>query len=492
MNIREAKRQILNTVKAYLARDEYGMWEIPPEQQRPILMIGAPGIGKTAIMRQIAQELGINLVSYSMTHHTRQSALGLPHMVEKPWGTVTEYTVSEIINAVYESMRQTGNRQGILFLDEINCVSETLAPSMLQFLQFKTFGQHRVPDDWVIVTAGNPPEYNRSVRPFDVVMLDRLRVLKVEPDYGAWKAYASARRIHPAIASFLEGRKNAFYLAETTADGPQYVTARGWEDLSAMLRLYEKQGTPVDEALIGQYICSARISTDFFTYYELFLKYRSRFDAAAVLAGQADEALVLQAREARFDERYAVVGILLDSLAERMGRVMTEHDALTGLLALLKQIKPRLAEGRSLPGLLTAALEESRERLALLERSGALPERKQRSDRAMLERLRQLCADDAAWESVKAGYARMLDEHRAQAEETRLSAEHVFDFCEKAFADGQELLILVTEMTVNPAVSGFIAAFGCESYFAHSRDLVFYERKKEIEERLDRLDLQQL
>ena len=53
--------------------------------------------------------------------------------------SVTEYTMSEIIASVYETMERTGCREGILFRDEINCVSETLAPTMLQFLQNKTF-----------------------------------------------------------------------------------------------------------------------------------------------------------------------------------------------------------------------------------------------------------------------------------------------------------------------------------------------------------------
>ena len=62
--------------------------------------------------------------------------------------------MSEIIAAIYEKMTQTQYKEGILFLDEINCVSETLAPAMLQFLQYKVFGQHRVPEGWIIVTAG--------------------------------------------------------------------------------------------------------------------------------------------------------------------------------------------------------------------------------------------------------------------------------------------------------------------------------------------------
>lgn len=191
MNIKEAKTQIKNAIQAYLVKDEFGNHQIPIERQRPIFLVGPPGIGKTAIMEQIASELGVALVSYSMTHHTRQSALGLPFIEKKVYGgqeySVSEYTMSEIIASVYDMMERTGLKEGILFLDEINCVSETLAPTMLQFLQYKIFGRHRVPDGWIIVTAGNPPEYNNSVREFDIVTWDRLKRIDVEADYTVWK-----------------------------------------------------------------------------------------------------------------------------------------------------------------------------------------------------------------------------------------------------------------------------------------------------------------
>ena len=121
MNIQEAKEEIVRSVKANLARDEAGMLRIPRERQRPILLMGPPGIGKTAIMRQTAEELGINLVSYTITHHTRQSAIGLPKLTERVYGgeryTVTEYTMSEIVSSVYDQIERSGIREGILFLD---------------------------------------------------------------------------------------------------------------------------------------------------------------------------------------------------------------------------------------------------------------------------------------------------------------------------------------------------------------------------------------
>ena len=86
MNIDQAKEEVKNAVRAYLEKDDAGQYEIPTERQRPILLMGPPGIGKTAVMEQIAHELGINLVSYTITHHTRQSTIGLPMISEKEFG----------------------------------------------------------------------------------------------------------------------------------------------------------------------------------------------------------------------------------------------------------------------------------------------------------------------------------------------------------------------------------------------------------------------
>ena len=225
MNIKQAKQEIQNTLRAYLTRDDLGNYLIPSVRQRPVLLMGPPGIGKTQIMEQIAAETGVGLVAYTITHHTRQSAIGLPFIEKRRYGgeeyNITEYTMSEILASVYELMEKTGIKEGILFLDEINCVSETLAPMMLQFLQCKTFGNQRLPEGWLIVAAGNPPEYNKSVRDFDVVTLDRVKRIDVAEDFGVWKEYARKRGLHGAVVSYLDIKKDHFYRIETTADGMQ-------------------------------------------------------------------------------------------------------------------------------------------------------------------------------------------------------------------------------------------------------------------------------
>ena len=257
MNIKQAKEEIKHTVQAYLSKDAFGEYKIPAVRQRPVLLIGPPGIGKTQIMEQIARECEIGLVAYTITHHTRQSAVGLPFIKEEQYGgktySVTEYTMSEIIASVYRKIEESGRKEGILFIDEINCVSETLAPTMLQFLQCKTFGNQAVPEGWIIAAAGNPPEYNKSVRDFDMVTLDRVRCMNIEADLGVWKEYAREKRLNSAILSYLELRPKNFYRVEADVDGLQFVTARGWEDLSNLMDVYEELGIPVDEEIIQKF-----------------------------------------------------------------------------------------------------------------------------------------------------------------------------------------------------------------------------------------------
>ena len=66
----------------------------------------------------------------------------------------------------------------------------------------------------------------------------------------------------------------------------------------------------------------------------------------------------------------------------------------------------------------------------------------------------------------------------------------VFKFCEEVFSEGQEILILVTELTINYHTSHFISRYGCKEYFNHNKELLFYERQKEIIREIENLELE--
>lgn len=500
MNIRQAKEQIKNAMTAYFTKDELGQYVIPIERQRPVFLIGAPGIGKTAIMEQIAQELDVALLSYSMTHHTRQSALGLPFISHKVYDGVeydiSEYTMSEIIASVYDMMESTGKREGILFLDEINCVSETLTPIMLQFLQYKVFGRHRVPDGWIVVTAGNPPEYNNSVHEFDIVTWDRLKRIDVEPDYGAWKEYAYKMGVHPSITSYLDIKKNNFYKVETTVDGKSFVTARGWDDLSQMIHLYERHDLGVDEKLIGQYLQNRQIAKDFAIYYDLFNKYRDDYQIEAILAGKSSAETKERAKAAKFDERLSLLGLLLDAATAELRAALQTEDTLTRYLDALKRFRAALAEGKQASAALEGIIADDEKKLADGKKAGSLSREQQNTALQairLLEEQRQALSEaadaGAAFAAVKKDFDARVAKMKKQASAAGKSLENVFTFCEEAFGDSQEMLILVTELTINPHSARFIGNYGCKKYFEHNKELLFHERQIQIIKEMANLEL---
>ena len=492
MNIQEAKEEVIRTVKAYTARNAEGEYLIPSEKQRPLLIIGPPGIGKTAIMEQAAQECGVNLVSYTITHHTRQSAIGLPFIEHRIYAgremTVTEYSMSEIIAAVYDQIEKSGVREGILFLDEINCVSETLAPTMLQFLQYKTFGAHRLPDGFVIVTAGNPPQYNKSVRDFDIVTLDRIRRIEVGEDFDAWKHYASEADVHGAILAYLEIRRDHFYSIRTDVENRYFVTARGWEDLSRAMKAYERLGLPVTENLIGEYLQDPEIARDFATYYELYCKYRDIYRIPDILAGKArDEALAVGS--APFDERLSLIGLLVDALRGECAQYTQEQAVQKLIYETLGRMPAAIREGEEAVSVLGSQIGSLEKDLAAKEEAKMIAPADAHVIRAALAQLRLLERDltigatgDGKEDFGLAGKWFDAREKERQAQITFVSAHvtNAFSFMARCFGEGQEMVIFLSQLSGDSRILQFINENGNDAYFRYNRLLLLDERRAQL------------
>ena len=477
MNIQQAKDEIARTYRAYIRRNPDGTHRIPPEKQRPVLLIGPPGIGKTAIMRQIAEECDCGLVAYSMTHHTRQSAIGLPFISQKVYGgvtcPVTEYTMSEIVAAIYDFMEATGKRSGILFLDEINCVSETLTPVMLQLLQNKTFGNVPLPEDWTIVAAGNPPEYNKSVRELDMVTLDRVKHIDVSADLAVWQRYAVARGVKPVVRSYLSVWPDHFYRITETDRSLFFVTARGWEDLSLMLDAMEAEGVRVDADWCLQYLQDDEIARGFALYCDLFRHFTGKLQT-----------------EVDFCDGFSLAALLSEHPEALADRSATECLAIAAMLFhpieiganRLEEAKRRLQRREVLAAMMPgdysedgvrAFFDQKREAVAIKVAHDVMKPEEEFRERSVLTELE---ADVVAWRKLPAGErAAFLEFEQARLDEARKSlgiecdrtsaeVEAAYRALEACPQGRSARLYLTSDLTASDACAALLADYPSESF----------------------------
>ncbi|MBR1560688.1 MAG: hypothetical protein IJ646_10660, partial [Clostridia bacterium] len=129
----------------------------------------------------------------------------------------------------------------------------------------------------------------------------------------------------------------------------------------------------------------------------------------------------------------------------------------------------------------------------IMKRANALNAEQARVARGTARRLNDMAAkltgDMPPFEKLKELFAADGAALNAEAAEARAKLNNMFAFCEQAFPEGQELLILVTELTASPAAARFIARYGCDAYFRHSTDLMFHERRNDLRREIEKIRL---
>lgn len=485
MNIAETKQEIINTLRAYTAKDEEGNYKIPIQYQRPVLLMGPPGIGKTAIMKQIAEEEKIGLVEYTLTHHTRQSAVGLPILEKRRFQgeecTVTEYTMSEMLASVYECIEKEGAETGILFLDEINCVSETLAPTMLQLLQNKTFGAHKLPKGWCIVAAGNPERYNKSVREFDIVTLDRVKKIEIQENHSVWDRYAAKQGVHLGIRSYLQLKTENFYRIEERQEGSCFVTARGWEDLSRILQSYEEMKVPITEDLIGEYVQHEEVAGDFYGFYKLFKNYEEKYQKYSL---EDKEDMLFHVD---FEGKVLFMQLLEGELQGKVIEYQQEKAYINGLYEELKKLKKSIAEEQGeIHTLFCQMIERRKRQREILTEQGLLSKKEQKIDKNITKWLdeRKWMLKESGFSAVKEDFYRETLNLKYQEEQIQTLLDKEILAVKKSSKTGQELPLFLSILSRDERVAEFIAEHGCESYLKESKVLLTQEREAVLREEI--------
>ncbi|MBP3870622.1 MAG: hypothetical protein J6E46_06575, partial [Faecalicoccus sp.] len=211
--------------------------------------------------------------------------------------------------------------------------------------------------------------------------------------------------------------------------------------------------------------------------------YQADYQILDVLNGTESDITVKRANNAAFDERLSLISLIISSLDERISSFVEKENILKTAVPAISEITDDYE--KCLKDLKEKYLHESEK-----------TDTKEHVDAAL-----GLCAlfdellntyHQNGWNAVKGYLKEQILGLKERNTELQNMLENVFVFFEKAFGQGQELLILVSELTVRPASSKYIFAHGCPKYFVYNKQLLFDERNQSISDRIDALNLLEL
>lgn len=233
INATKLKDDIL---KLYRSKDRGG-------RAKPIFIYGAPGIGKTQIVGQAADELGVPVLKMDLQFMNPEDFLGIPSTheirpVKMEDGVMKDtgagFTRSNPPRKLPQDNGPEG-KGGIVFMDEMNRANKIVLSSIMQFVQEGRIDEYQLPDKWIIVAAGNRPE-EAEVADFDFALADRFTIKNYVPELDTWAEWARKNdKILPELVSFLNYNKDLFHYLDTEKKSLNYPTPRSWADGALIL-----------------------------------------------------------------------------------------------------------------------------------------------------------------------------------------------------------------------------------------------------------------
>jgi len=195
---------------------------------------GGPGIGKSDIPQQVADEMGLNLIDFRANLFDPVDVRGVPHIVQlKDSGKrFTRWAVPD----VFPIPQRDGDR-GILFIDELPTAPPATQNAFLQLLLTRQVGDYILPDGWSIMAAGNRLTDSAAVYQMPSPVRNRLAHYELSPNIDSWADWAFANAIDPSIISFLQYRPNLLYSFK--ADEYAFPTPRSWAFVDKKIKVQD-------------------------------------------------------------------------------------------------------------------------------------------------------------------------------------------------------------------------------------------------------------
>jgi hypothetical protein len=260
------------------------------ESQKPVFIWGAPGIGKTDIVRQVGEKYGVDVIVFTLSVRDPVDFIGLPSIEknkiknekdEEYERGVTVYNVPKI----FPTDNGPEDKGGILFFDEMNRANSAVLSASLQLVLDRKLNEYVLPSKWVIFAAGNRKDEVPTVTEIEPALANRFRHLNLVTSVEDWKKWALSDKgktkegefkIDPEILSFVSFNDKYFHYLDPDKESPAWASPRSWTDASLAYIKYKKEmqakGEKLDKNKVLRVIGSAVglvAATEFVAFVEL-------------------------------------------------------------------------------------------------------------------------------------------------------------------------------------------------------------------------------
>ncbi len=222
-------------------------------QKVPIFLWGAPGIGKSSIVRQIAKERGIGFLDLRLTLLDPTDLRGIPFFDQES---------KKAIWASPAFLPDGSEPEGILFLDELNTAAPMVQASAYQLILDRQIGEYKLPEGWAIVAAGNRESDRGVVFRMPAPLANRFVHLEMEIDAKQWCRWAVKEGFEPSVVGFISARPDALFSFDAKSSHRSFATPRSWEYVDKILKSKPKseQLMPLVAGSIGEDLAAEFLS----------------------------------------------------------------------------------------------------------------------------------------------------------------------------------------------------------------------------------------
>lgn len=192
--------------------------------QIPVFLWGAPGIGKSAIIKQIAREMGIECIDLRLSLLDPTDLKGIPFY---------ERELHTALWAPPSFLPREG--RGILFLDELNSAAPAVQASAYQLILDRKVGEYTLPEGWSIVAAGNREGDRGVVYRLPSPLANRFVHIEMEVNASDWREWAIREGIDERVVAYIGFKKEALFGFDPTQNAKSFSTPRSWEAVHKIL-----------------------------------------------------------------------------------------------------------------------------------------------------------------------------------------------------------------------------------------------------------------